>query len=313
MTFLISTSEDKTIKIWSVITGECLKTLVGHGRVVNDADFHPTFKMYSKDVSILSCSGDGTLRLWNSSDEDAVCTVYGHNQAVYRCSFAPDGKTFISCSEDKTVRVWSFPEGYNVFVYKGHNSPVVSVRYSSSGRYFVSGSDYGERRILLWDAKLPHFHDPLPFAHVIFWTPEGLIRKFLIKKGVPKTMFWLAQSQLGLITNEDDLEIWTGELSDDEMMEDDEEEEKDGSSDEEEQTKKKTVDSYNIDDKVELHGVLLEITSLSPSGEKLVATEYNPGGSLILKLSVSVLSFFLLFFNVLIHILRRLYFSPIES
>lgn len=295
LNFMLSCSEDYTMKIWSMISGECLRTFTGHTRVVNDGDFHPNFKMFdSTAISLVSCSGDCTLKLWNSSHTKAVSTIYGHDQAVYRCCFSPDGNSILSCSEDKTVRTWSYPEGYNLFIYRAHTSPVVSISYSGSGRYFISGSDYGERKLLLWDAKLPHFHDPAKFPHVLFWSPEGLITKILIQKGNPKTSFWLAQSQLGLLRNDNAIDIWTGELSDDEpeisedeRKSDNEDEDED---DEEEKLKKKKKQQQRKnqaefpDDCKTYKGVMIQITSISPSGEKLVATEYNPGGNLIISL-----------------------------
>ena len=297
--YILSCSEDYTMKVWSMTSGECLKTFTGHTRAVNDGDFHPNFKMYdSTIVSLVSCSGDCTLRLWNSSNTKAISTLYGHDQAVYRCCFSPDGKTILSCSEDKTIRSWSYPEGYNLFVYRAHTSPVVSIGYSNSGRYFVSGSDYGERKILLWDANLPHFHDPGKFPHILYWSPEGLITKILIRKGIPKFSFWLTQSQLGLLKNiESEYEVWTGELSDDEpeISEDERNSDDEDELDDEDETRKNTKKNKKneanrtefTDDLKEYKGVLLQIMAISPSGEKLVATEYNPGGHLFISLKAT--------------------------
>jgi WD40 repeat protein len=166
---ILSCSEDNTMRLWLVATGNCVKVCVGHAKVVNDADFHPIlFKLYSQTTCLVSCSGDGTLRLWNTSKEKPIATIHGHTNAVYRVGFSPDGDTIISCSEDKTIRTWNFPEGFNLYTYRAHNAPVISVRYSYSGKYFVSGSDYGERKILLWDAKLPNFTEPSKFPHILF-------------------------------------------------------------------------------------------------------------------------------------------------
>jgi hypothetical protein len=288
---MLTCSEDYTLKIWNMTSGECLKTFIGHSRVVNDGDFHPSFIMYnSRSVSIVSCSGDCTLKLWNSSETSPMSTIYGHKQAVYRCCFSPDGNTILSCSEDKTVRSWAYPEGYNLFVYTAHTSPVVSIGFSNSGKYFVSGSDYGERKILLWDAKLPHFHDPSKLPHMMMWSSEGLIKKIIVKKGLPKPGFWLSQSQLGLVKNENELEIWSGELSDDDpdFSEEEKEDEDDIDDEEEEKKKKKLDDNVSADDQREIDGVLLQIMNISPQGEKQVAKEYNPGGNLIISLKVMI-------------------------
>lgn len=88
-------------------------------------------------------------------------------------------------------------------------------------RYLISGSDYGERKLLLWDAKLDSLMtDPKQFPHILFWTPDGLIKKILIRQGPPHRTFWLAKSQYDLLTEENPLDIWEGELDPDEDIPD---------------------------------------------------------------------------------------------
>lgn len=109
--YILSCSEDKTAKLWDLDTGQCMKTYIGHTRIVNDCDIHVNFERYSKKLCFLTCSGDGTLRLWNGIDTSAQVVIRGHTQAVYRCSFAPNGLSMVSCSEDHTIRTWLYPEG----------------------------------------------------------------------------------------------------------------------------------------------------------------------------------------------------------
>ena len=175
----------------------------------------------------------------------------------------------------------------------------------------MSGSDYGERKILLWDAKYPHFHDPAKFPHVLFWNSAGLIRKILIRKESPKPGFWLAQHQLSWVVNDKALDIWPGELSeDDKDIEDDEEEEEedeeedgvgesrkskkqsgDDEDDHEDQDilpKKKKVDLARIGDVIQYDGVFMEIIKVTSEGERESASDYNPGGNLIIKIQVKM-------------------------
>ena len=54
---LASGSDDKTIRLWEVSTGNCLKTLVGHTNYV--------MSVYFDGKGLLaSGSGDRTIRLW---------------------------------------------------------------------------------------------------------------------------------------------------------------------------------------------------------------------------------------------------------
>jgi hypothetical protein len=323
--YLFSCSEDKTALLWDLDSGQCMKTYVGHTKILNDCDIHINFERYTRNLSLLTCSGDGTLRLWNGIDTNAQVVIKGHSQAVYRCSFSPNGRAIVSCSEDKTIRTWMYPEGYLLYVFTGHMSPVTTVRYSPTGRYLISGSDYGERKILVWNAKMPVLNDPKQFPHFIYWTPAGLIRKILINQGVPKPAFWLQKNQMSALSDDRMLEFWPGEVDDpsvedfpsdsesdsDSGSEGDDDDEGDGegsvkvpgeegsaklseggSSKKGRKKRKKRkkgdgpIDEFIKHDVRKLNGVALSAIVVNSSGDQVEASEYNPGGVVYVCLQV---------------------------
>jgi WD40 repeat protein len=323
--YLFSCSEDKTAMLWDLDSGQCMKTYVGHTKILNDCDIHINFERYTRNLSLLTCSGDGTLRLWNGIDTNAQVVIKGHSQAVYRCSFSPNGRAIVSCSEDKTIRTWMYPEGYLLYVFTGHMSPVTTVRYSPTGRFLISGSDYGERKILVWNAKMPVLNDPKQFPHFIYWTPAGLIRKILINQGVPKPAFWLQKNQMSALSDDRMLEFWPGEVDDpsvedfpsdsesdsDSGSEGDDDDEGDGdgsvkvpgeegsaklseggSSKKGRKKRKKRkkgdgpIDEFIKHDVRKLNGVALSAIVVNSSGDQVEASEYNPGGVVYVCLQV---------------------------
>lgn len=62
--FIVSSSRDKTIKIWEVATGYCVKTLVGHREWVRMARISFCGEL------IASCSNDQTIRVWHISSKE---------------------------------------------------------------------------------------------------------------------------------------------------------------------------------------------------------------------------------------------------
>ena len=63
---IVSTSRDKTVKLWSVSDGRLIHTLSGHKYGVNSAEFSPDGK------NIISSSDDGTIKLWNWDFDDLI-------------------------------------------------------------------------------------------------------------------------------------------------------------------------------------------------------------------------------------------------
>jgi len=59
--YIISGSDDRTVKIWDYQTKACIQTLSGHTNNVSYALFHPALPI------ILTGSEDGTVRIWHSS------------------------------------------------------------------------------------------------------------------------------------------------------------------------------------------------------------------------------------------------------
>ncbi len=68
----MSGSADKTIKIWNVDNGECLKILNGHQE-------HVWRTIYSPDGKyVISGSLDKTIKIWNAESGKCLRTLEGH-------------------------------------------------------------------------------------------------------------------------------------------------------------------------------------------------------------------------------------------
>ncbi|XP_061400665.1 F-box/WD repeat-containing protein 7 [Musca vetustissima] len=128
---IVSGSDDNTLKVWSAVTGRCLRTLVGH-----------TGGVWSSQMSgniIISGSTDRTLRVWDMETGHCVHTLLGHTSTV-RCMHL-HGNKVVSGSRDATLRVWDIEQGSCLRVLVGHLAAVRCVQYD--GKLIVSGAyDY---------------------------------------------------------------------------------------------------------------------------------------------------------------------------
>ena len=58
---LVSGNADRTVKLWDVSTGECIRSLEGHEGAVTDVQVTANH--------IVSCSDDGRAKLWSHDGE----------------------------------------------------------------------------------------------------------------------------------------------------------------------------------------------------------------------------------------------------
>ncbi|RKL13873.1 Vegetative incompatibility protein HET-E-1 [Fusarium oxysporum] len=131
---IASGSYDKTVKIWSMATGEEERTLVGHTRSVTSVAFSNDSKL------IASGSDDETIKIWNVGTGEEERTLIGHIYSVSSVVFSKDSKLIASGSADKTVKIWSVATGEEERTLVGHTRSVRSVVFSKDGKLIASGS-----------------------------------------------------------------------------------------------------------------------------------------------------------------------------
>ncbi|KAI8799167.1 F-box/WD repeat-containing protein 7 [Biomphalaria glabrata] len=136
---VVSGSDDNTLKVWSVTSGKCLRTLIGH-----------TGGVWSSQMSgtvVISGSTDRTLKVWNAETGQCRHTLYGHSSTV-RCMSLYNNQV-VSGSRDATLRVWDIDTGVCKHILMGHVAAVRCVHYD--GKRVVSGAyDYTVR---VWDPE----------------------------------------------------------------------------------------------------------------------------------------------------------------
>lgn len=129
---LLTTSWDKTARLWQAQTGELLQSFIGHESSVNHAAFSPT-----DSKKIITVSDDNTARLWDIQTGKLLYRIDAHRDNVRRVLFAPDGKTIVTVSEDNTARVWN-EEGYYLYRFKKEQHRISHVTFSPDGKTFVT-------------------------------------------------------------------------------------------------------------------------------------------------------------------------------
>ncbi|KAF9125795.1 hypothetical protein BGW39_007136 [Mortierella sp. 14UC] len=135
---VVSASGDKTIKVWSFETGECLRTLEGHARGIACIQFEGNV--------VVSGSSDQSIKIWDLSTGACVNTLAGHEGLVRTLQFA--GGRIISGSYDETIKVWDQTSGRLLTDLGGrHSHRVFKLQFDDSK--IVSCSQ--DQKIIIWD------------------------------------------------------------------------------------------------------------------------------------------------------------------
>ncbi|MBM4041706.1 MAG: DUF1080 domain-containing protein, partial [Planctomycetes bacterium] len=138
---------DRTVKLWDVATGQCLKTFRGHLERVESVAFSPDGQR------LFSSSFDKTVRIWDVDKGECIRTLVGHTDTVSGMALSPDGKRVASGSADERIRIWDTATGECLRILTDPTGPmhVRTIAFSRDGSRIVSGGHDGHLRF--WDVE----------------------------------------------------------------------------------------------------------------------------------------------------------------
>jgi tetratricopeptide (TPR) repeat protein len=128
--YCASASEDGTVKIWQISSGEALRTLLGHAGAVHAVAFSPD------GLFLASGGADGTIQIWSVATGKALRKFHGHFAAVDVLLFSADGTDLISGGHDRQVCLWVRQVGSSVLpvsdlnIADAHDSDATSSHYN---------------------------------------------------------------------------------------------------------------------------------------------------------------------------------------
>ncbi|ETO30147.1 WD-40 repeat-containing protein, partial [Reticulomyxa filosa] len=145
---IASCSEDRTIILWNITTGDIKNILKGHTNDVNDINFSP------KGDQIVSCSADNTIRLWDTKLGIEIKKLTGHSHNITSVNFSPRDNKIVSSSWDRTIRIWDLNyiiKDETEKILTGHKDIINYVQFSPDGQLLVSCSN--DNSIILWNVN----------------------------------------------------------------------------------------------------------------------------------------------------------------
>jgi WD40 repeat protein len=129
--YLLSGSEDNSLKLWDAATGRLLRALQGHSKSVTSVAFSPDGRY------LLSGSEDNSLKLWDETTGRILRTVEGDIEDVTNVSFSPTGRYVLSGSgtsiTPNVLKLWDIATGRLLRPFNGFYA-----KFSPDGSRLIS-------------------------------------------------------------------------------------------------------------------------------------------------------------------------------
>jgi WD40 repeat protein len=147
---VISASDDKTLKVWDLASGQVVQTFLGHSDGVSSVALTPD------DKYAVSGSDDKTIRVWDFASGKELRALRGHDSKIWSVAVASNGDRIVSGGADKTVKIWDRSSGELLQTYSGRtvagegetvSEPVWSVAVTPDTTRLVAGAE----SVLLWE------------------------------------------------------------------------------------------------------------------------------------------------------------------
>lgn len=141
-TTLMSTSDDRTVRLWDLPSQESTKTFIGHADYVRTGSFMPG----TMSNMIVSGSYDETVRLWDPRVPTRAVMIFKHSEPVEAVIPMPSGTTVLA-SAGNEISVLDIVAGKPLTILKNHQKAVTSLCLASNGTRLVSGGLDGHVKI----------------------------------------------------------------------------------------------------------------------------------------------------------------------
>ena len=175
---IASGSDDNTIKVWHLTSGNLIHTLTWQSGVFQlhrEATWFTSVAISPDGQTLASGCLDKSLKLWNWNSGKLIRNLKGHSDSVNAIAISGNGQTLVSGSRDNTIKVWNLTTGQQISTLRGHANSVLAVAIAPDGKTLASGSR--DNTIKLWnllDGKLLRtFTGHLDQVRAVAFSPDG--------------------------------------------------------------------------------------------------------------------------------------------
>lgn len=143
---VVIASDDATVKIWDVKTGNVVHSLEGHSGPIS-------FAIYSPEGKTVLSTGivDKTAKIWSATTGNLIYTLGDDTPNIKYATFSPDGQTILTICENNAVKIWDAQTGKILHELNAHIDEVNFATFSLNGKLIITTSV--DKTAIIWNAQ----------------------------------------------------------------------------------------------------------------------------------------------------------------
>ena len=140
--YIVSAGKDFGIKVWHLLSGDCLHSLLGHTAEIRCVTFNLNAQF------VVSASADKTIKVWELANGECCHTLVDHNTTVSAVITSINGHSIYSADIDGMVKTWTLSSGNCEDSWQGHTAGIDAMAVSEDDHTLVCS---GAETLYIWD------------------------------------------------------------------------------------------------------------------------------------------------------------------
>lgn len=151
--FLVTSGDDKTVRVWDVTAGKQLRSFQGHMTKATAVAVRGDGKQ------VASGSEDGAVRVWDLNAVDDHRAMKESAESLWAVAIAPNGKRVAAAGADKKIRVYD-PETGKLEATLDASAPMTALAFLPDSNLLAAAG--GEKVVKVWDVSAKKVAKELP-------------------------------------------------------------------------------------------------------------------------------------------------------
>ena len=139
---LVTSGEDKTVRVWDVASGKQMRSFQGHMTKAT------AVAARGDGRQVASASEDGAIRVWDLNTTDDHRAMSEAKESLWAVAISADGKRLAAAGADKKIRVYD-PETGTLEATLDAGAAMTALAFLPDGNRLVAGG--GDKVVKVWD------------------------------------------------------------------------------------------------------------------------------------------------------------------